>query len=111
MIMFNWTEHVRPLFMEDEEVERVDNFTDLNRCISGNCSIAGDISAAVSKAQTALSNLRHLWCRINDMIQLFIQVSFTDMNHKHCTLRIYVVSEYLSTDIFSPYSSSRGNNG
>ena len=35
-MLFNWTEPVCPLFMEDEELEQVERFTYLGSCISTN---------------------------------------------------------------------------
>ena len=50
-----------PLFMEGEELEQVERFTYLGSCISTNGNITSEITARISKAQAAFSNLRHLW--------------------------------------------------
>ena len=63
LMLFHWTGPIQPLLMEGEELERVDKFTYLGSCISANTSIAEDISARIARAQTAFSNLRHLWRR------------------------------------------------
>ena len=48
------------LFMDDEELEQVERFTYLGSCISTNGNITSEITARISKAQAAFSNLRHL---------------------------------------------------
>ena len=58
-MLFNWTEPICPLFMEGEELEQVERFTYLGSCINTNGNIASEITARISKAQAAFSNLRH----------------------------------------------------
>ena len=59
-MLFNWTEPVCPLFMEGEELEQVERFTYLGSCISTNGDITSEITARISKAQTAFSQLTPL---------------------------------------------------
>ena len=61
-MFFNWTETVCSLFMEGEKLEHVERLTYLGSCISTNGNITSEITARISKAQAAFSNLRHLWC-------------------------------------------------
>ena len=60
-MLFNWTEPVCSFSMENEELEQVEKFTYLGSCISTNGNITGEITAMISNAQAAFSNLRHLW--------------------------------------------------
>ena len=61
-MLFNWTEPVCSLFMEElEELEQVERFTYLGSCISTNGNITSEITARIFKAQFAFSNLRNLW--------------------------------------------------
>ena len=60
-MLFNWTEPVCSIFMEGEELAQLERLTHLGSCISTNGNITSEITARISKAQDAFSNLRHLW--------------------------------------------------
>ena len=67
-MLFNWTESVCSLFIEGEELEQLERFTYLGSCISTNGNITSEITAKISKAQVAFSNLCLLWrCTENSL--------------------------------------------
>ena len=61
IILFDWIEPVYSLFLAREDAEQVKTFEYLGSCISTSKNNIRDIRAKILQAQTAFSNLHHLW--------------------------------------------------